>query len=142
MKAEYKLVTKGSIKRHGNDGEENKLYQADTDIVPRSAEKTVRTEAYAVSGTEGVVIHANRASGFGKHVVVVETPKGNHVIYGHDKKIAEGVNKGLKMKVGQKLGIIGYEGMVYLGDSTKWLHLHVDMCKGKIMLGGKRLGIQ
>ena len=58
------------------------------------------------------------------------------------EEFAEGVKKGLKVKVGRSLEVIGNEGVSHLHDKTKGLHPHVEVPKGKTAFQGKRLGIR
>lgn len=142
VEADHSTVTDDFMAERGTDGEGNTLYHAGKDIVPLNADRSVRTDAYAISGTEGVVIHKEGATGFGESVVVVRTPKGNQVIYGHMESFAEGVTHGRSVTVGQRLGIIGNEGMTTAAHPTRGLHLHVEIRQGAVPFRGRRLGLR
>ena len=85
--AERTEVTDKFMGLRGQDDQGNKLYRAGKDIVPIHDDRGPRTDAYALSMTEGDVIRARDASGFGDSVVAVETPDGNQFIYGHIEKL-------------------------------------------------------
>jgi len=117
-------------------------YHSGKDIVPLNPNGTVKTDDYAISGTEGKILAIRPARGFGKNVVIVEIPKGNHVIYGHMESVAKGLKVGQTIKTGTRLGIIGNEGLKTSAHPTKGLHLHVEIREGNIPFTGLRFGIK
>jgi RHS repeat-associated protein len=134
------VVTDGMAKiRYVKDGVN--YYHAGKDFVPLNANGSVRTDAYAISGTGGTILAMRRADGFGDHAVLVRTPNGNQVIYGHMESVAPGLKVGQEVSLGTRLGIIGNEGLPTHLDATRGLHLHVEIRVGDVPFTGKRYGL-
>jgi RHS repeat-associated protein len=79
------------------------------------------TDANAISGNSGTVVRVG-ATGFGPNAVVIQTPKGNWVTYGHLASTTMKV--GMSVSPGTVIGVIGN-----LGLSTG-IHLHVQVTTG------------
>ncbi len=141
VEAKNKVVTDDIAKIRFKKGGVN-YYHSGKDIVPLNADGTVKTDAYAISGTEGEVLAIRAARAFGKNVVIIKTPNGNHVIYGHMESVASGLKVGRKIKTGTRLGIIGNEGLKTSSHATKGLHLHVEIRQGSTPFVGLRYGIK
>jgi murein DD-endopeptidase MepM/ murein hydrolase activator NlpD len=126
------------------------LMHAGDDKVPLNADGSVCTSCYAISGTEGRILQIRSAKGFSagseQNVVIVATPNGNQVIYGHMESTAKGLQEGQTVTVGMRLGIIGNQGVMkngrdLSGEATEGVHLHVEIRQGLTPFQGRRFGI-
>ena len=92
-------------------------YHSGLDLAPPNGV----TDANAISGNTGTVARIS-ATGFGPNAVVIQTPKGNWVTYGHLASTTMKV--GMAVSPGTVIGVIGN-----LGLSTG-IHLHVQVTTG------------
>jgi murein DD-endopeptidase MepM/ murein hydrolase activator NlpD len=113
----YRALRDGGATHHGG-----------IDLQAKGPDGTINTEATALSLTPGKVVRIG-ATGFGPNAVVVQTPKGNWVTYGHLN--SNSVNVGDQVSRGQLIGIIGNQGLVRPPQpDVRGTHLHVQVTKG------------
>ncbi len=108
-------------------------YHFGVDLVPLNPNGTVCQDCWALSGSDGVVVFASVATGFGPYTLVVRTPLGNQAIYGHMNGFAPGIARGAQVSAGQRVGVIGNQGR------STGTHLHVEIRQGTQLFRGARL---
>lgn len=86
----------------------------------------MRTPVVALAS--GRIVAVDGDYGSAPHNVVLETPQGDQVVYGHLAERSRHVSEGQRVEAGQVVGLSGDSGYPY--DGTRNPHLHLELRRG------------